>query len=365
MVYDPRIPARELCVLGSQLERWAETTPDETAFIFHGGESWTWAETLELTRRAAAGLAHLGVQKGDHVLSWQPNNREAVLTWFGLNYLGAVYVPMNIAYRGSLLEHTIDLSDATLMVCHADLAPRLADIDTGALTDVVLTGGAGAVPSLDLAELTLHTAESLLPAVGLTAMPVDIDPWDPQYIIFTSGTTGPSKAVLSSYLQGYSMGPDAHSYLGSDERHLVNLPLFHVGGTIFLVLTLATGASAVIDTHFKTDEFWDTVRKHEVTATCLLAAMIPFLLKLPPSNDERDHTLRRAICVPWNEDAMAVGRRYGIELRTTFNMTEVSSPMVSEPFPRSPVPVGRFVRASRPGWSTRTTARSPPARLGS
>ena len=54
------------------------------------------------------------MQKGDHVLSWQPNNREALLTWFGLNYLGAVYVPMNTAYKGNLLEHLVTLSDAKL-----------------------------------------------------------------------------------------------------------------------------------------------------------------------------------------------------------------------------------------------------------
>jgi len=285
MVFDSRIPSREECVLGYQLERWAASTPDEVAIIFHGGERWTWAETLELTRRAAKGLQDLGVRRGDHVISWQPNNWEAMLTWFGLNYLGAVYVPMNTAYKGSLLEHTVHLSGATLMVCHADLAPRLEDIDTGDLSDVVVTGG-----SASLSRQQIHPAEALMPERGLETMPEEVEPWDAQYIIFTSGTTGPSKAVLSSYLQGHSMGPEAHRYLGADERHLVNLPLFHVGGTIFVILTLATGASCFVDSHFKTDEFWSTVREYEVTATCLLAAMIPFLLKLPPSDDERNHT---------------------------------------------------------------------------
>ena len=128
-------------MLGYQLERWAREKPDDVAIIFHGGERWTWGEALELTRRAAKGLQDLGVTKGDHVLSWQPNGREAILTWFGLNYLGAVYVPMNIAYKASLLEHIVRLSDATLAVCHADLAPRLEAIDTAALTDVIVTNG--------------------------------------------------------------------------------------------------------------------------------------------------------------------------------------------------------------------------------
>ncbi len=328
MVYDPRMPAREVCVLGYLLERWAREKPDETAVIFHGGETWSWADALALTRRAAKGLRDMGVKKGDHVLSWQPNNREAVLTWFALNYLGAVYVPVNTAYKGNLLQHVVQLSDATLMICHADLAPRLAQIDGGALRDVIVTHGMA-----ELAGYTTHPADRLLPDHGLSEMPEVVEPWDTQYIIFTSGTTGPSKAVLSSYVQGYAMGPEAHDHFDGSERILINLPMFHVGGTIFFIMAMAVGGSCFLDTHFKTGEFWQTVRDNEITFTCLLGAMFPFLLNLPPSNQDRDHSLRKAVCVPWNEESMAVGRRYGIEMRTTFNMTEISSPMVSDPFP--------------------------------
>ncbi len=328
MIYDPRMPARDVCVLGYQLERWANERPDDVAFIFYGGETWTWSRALELTRRAARGLRALGVKKGDHVLSWQPNNREAVLTWFALNYLGAVYVPVNTAYKGNLLQHVVQLSDATLMVCHADLAGRLDDINCGALSDLLITNGEATVR-----DLILHPASALLPEAGLEEMPDLVEPWDSQYIIFTSGTTGPSKAVLSSYAQGYSMGPEAHPYMDARERTLVNLPMFHVGGTVFFVIALATGGSCFLDSHFKTDEFWQTVREHRTTQTCLLGAMIPFLMKLPPGNHDRDHPLKKAVCVPWSEETMALGRRFGIEMRTTFNMTEVSSPMVSDPWP--------------------------------
>ena len=131
MVYDSRIPAREDCVLGRLLERWALEKPDEEALIFADGRQWSWSRVLELTRRVAAGLVDAGVQKGDHVLSWQPNCSEAILTWFGLNYIGAVYVPVNIAYRGSLLQHVVQLSDARLMICNSQLAPLLNDIELG------------------------------------------------------------------------------------------------------------------------------------------------------------------------------------------------------------------------------------------
>ena len=331
MVHDPRIPAPEVCVLGHQLEHWAAKRPDETFFIFHGGETWTWGQTLELVRRAAKGLQAMGVKRGDHVLSWQPNNRQSVLTWFALNYLGAVYVPVNIAYKGNLLQHVVQLSDATLMVCHADLAPRLNDIGCGALADVIITNDPNDRAELD--NLQTHAEATLAPETGLDGMPDAVSPWDTMYIIFTSGTTGASKAVLSSYLQGYAMGPIGYHYVDESDRCLVNLPMFHVGATALVVLALARGGSCFLDTHFKTDEFWDTVREHKTTMTVLLGAMIPFLTKLPPSGEDKNHTLRKSVCVPWNDETREMGRRYGIEMWTTFNMTEVSTPMMSDPYP--------------------------------
>jgi crotonobetaine/carnitine-CoA ligase len=324
MVYDPRIPAPEACVLGPLLEKWAEKKPDQTAIIFEDGEAWTWAETLALTRRAAKGLQDMGVKGGEHVLSWQPNGREAVLTWFGLDYLGAVYVPINTAYKGSLLQHVVQLSDAKLMVCHAALAPNLNTIDTGALADVIITNG-----EAGLNGLKVHAPSALLPEGGNVELSTPVEPWETMYIIFTSGTTGPSKAVLSSYIQTYAMTAEANDYLDENDRILVNLPLFHVGGTMFVMAALYNGGSCVIVDSFRTEEFWPTVRRHEITYTCFVGAMTPFLLKAPPSNHDKDHTLRGVVTIPWNEDSLAVGERYGIEMRTAFNMTEISAPIVS------------------------------------
>ncbi len=328
MVYDSRMLSRDECVLAYQIEHWAQEKPDAAAIVFYGGETWTWRQTLDFTRQTAKALQDMGVQKGEHVLSWQPNSKEALLSWFGINYLGAVYVPINTAYKGSLLEHVVTLSDAKLMVCHADLAPRLNEINTGNLKDVIVVDG-----DVSLEGLTTHPQSALMAEEGLNEAPDDIQPWDTQYIIFTSGTTGPSKAVLSSYVQGYSMGPEAHPYVDQTDRSMVNMPLFHAGGTIYVIMTLANGGSCFIDTHFKTDEFWQTVRKYEITSTCLIAAMTPFLLKVPVRDDDRDNPLVKALCIPWNQEARLMGERFDIDVRTCFNMTEISGPLVSESFP--------------------------------
>ncbi|WP_417519284.1 AMP-binding protein [Minwuia sp.] len=327
-VHDSRIPPFEDCVVGAMLHKRAAAHPDRVFAIFEDGDQWTYADMLVRARRAAAGLRKLGVNRGDHVLSWLPNGKEAILTWFGLNMLGAVYVPVNTSYRGGLLEHVVALSDARLIVVHAQLMPRLADVDRAALTDAIVIGG----DATAMAGLTSHPETALQPDEEAEA-DEPVAPWDNQYIIFTSGTTGPSKAVLSPYLQAYAMACESYHFLTGEDRVLVNLPLFHVGGTIFVYVMLHHGGSVVIENSFRTEDFWESVREKGVTSTCLVGAMTPFLLKLPPSNRDQDHPMRSIVTIPWNEDSLALGRRYGVDMFTGFNMTEISSPIVSEANP--------------------------------
>ncbi|HKX57386.1 MAG TPA: AMP-binding protein, partial [Xanthomonadales bacterium] len=182
---DPLIPSREDCVVGPLLERWARERPDKNFLEFDDGSSWSFAEMLQRTRRAAAGLQQLGVERGSHVLCWMPNSAEAVLSWFAANYLGAVFVPLNTAYRGSLLRNAVDLSDAEILVAHASLLSRLEAADIACLRDVIVVGGE--VPADD--HLRYHPASILsdTDAAGLIEPDSPVQPWDINFIIFTSG----------------------------------------------------------------------------------------------------------------------------------------------------------------------------------
>jgi crotonobetaine/carnitine-CoA ligase len=326
MTIQLNIPRRDQCVLGPLLHKWSAERPEETFLTFEDGTSWTFAETLQFTRQAAAGLLELGVQQGEHVLSWLPNCKEAILTWFGANYLGAVYMPLNTAYQGGLLEHAISLSDARVMVLHASLVSRLQVIDTARLSDVVVVGGEH--PRLE--HLNHHSA-GVLSSANTAEPERPVEPWDCNYIILTSGTTGPSKAVMSTYIQAWSGSAQAMFYFQQDDRILANLPLFHVSGTGAIMDRLIKGGSCVLIDGFRPAEFWDTIRQFGITGCCLVGAMTQFLLKQPKS--DRDHSLRAVITVPWNEDSLALANRYGIDIYTAFNMTELAVPIVSEANP--------------------------------
>jgi acyl-CoA synthetase (AMP-forming)/AMP-acid ligase II len=113
---DPRVPAREVCVVRYLLDRWAAERGDMTYVIFDAARRYTYREMRERVISVAVGLAQLGVKQGDHVMAWQPTSPEMLTTYYAINYLGAVFVPINTAYRGRLLEHVIENSDAKLAV---------------------------------------------------------------------------------------------------------------------------------------------------------------------------------------------------------------------------------------------------------
>src|SRR5690606_32700296 len=212
------------CVTATLLERNARQWPDLVVLKFDSGERYTTVELLDAVRRHAAGLQALGVQQGDHVLCWMPNGPPAVLAWLALNLLGAVYVPINTAYRGRLLEHVIDSSGASLMLAAAELIERLADIRTGPLQRVVVSGSAR--PALRGYELQPSSLLWKDPA-GLQLPVRAVQRWDTQCVIFTTGTTGPSKGVLCSYRHVHTAAVEFR-HVGPGDTNLVALPMFHI-----------------------------------------------------------------------------------------------------------------------------------------
>lgn len=332
---DPRMPPTEACVLPHILERHAAARPDRVFAVFDDGGTWSYAETRAEALRVAAGLAAIGVKQGDTVLIWLPNGRRGLAAWFGTNHLGAVSVAINTAYRGRLLAHVVGNSDACVAICHEDLLERLLEDDCSGALAVIFTSPVKAAAE---AARCARRGITLLPFTALDGDPGSVvvpalQPWDLQSICFTSGTTGPSKGVLSSYLHLYTMGWHCTEGVTPDDRYLINLPLFHVGGTLFVIGALARGASIAVMGPFETATFFDVCRRLAATQCLLLGAMAGFLVRTPPGPADRAHNLRRIMVIPLGEDAPAMSRRFGFEVVTLFNMSEISAPIVSDPNP--------------------------------
>jgi carnitine-CoA ligase len=327
--FDPAVPARDDVVLKAMLDARAARHPERRFALFEDGSEWTYAECRAEVRAAAAGLQRLGVKKGDRVIAWLPTGRQMVLTWFAANYLGAVFVPLNTAYRGDVLTHVVNAAGASVMVAYHSLVERLEGLPLPHLRQVVVIG-AGAPVAL-AGSLELLPESILLGDAEQLDESAEIEHWDIQSIIYTSGTTGYSKGVLSPYLQLYATAMTVYGYMGDGEAILVNLPMFHVGGTSPTYAALVRGGSIYLVDGFSTDKFWDQVRAGRcVTTSGLIGVMAAFLAKSEPRADDRDNPLKCLTMFPVNEETVAFANRFGFDYLTGFNMTEVSAPLVTD-----------------------------------
>ncbi|MCB1474661.1 MAG: AMP-binding protein [Rhodobiaceae bacterium] len=320
-------------VLRDIVEYWAAKTPDAAFAVFSSSEKYSYAEYSRLVSQTGRALQELGVKQGDHVLVWLPNGHDCIRSWLAINHIGAVYAPLNIAYRGKLLEHAISVADAAVAIVHPQLAPRLADIDCGPIRKLILTGDADiALDGIEiLSRDALDHTEDALP------LPEKIEPWHTQMIVFTSGTTGPSKGVLCSYAHCHftALGvvSDRHDvpYLDSSDRYMITTPLFHIAGTAPALGMMILGGSIAITGEFNTSEFWAKVRETESSIAFLMGVMASFLIKTGDLPDPSDMNLRHILLVPLDTDGMKLGKAMGVTTHTLFNMTETCCPIIAEP----------------------------------
>lgn len=313
------------CVFASLLEKWAIKKPDAHFARFPDGNSWSYRDAYRDACVVAHSLRSLGVRQGDNVLCWLPNGPDILRTWLGINLLGAVFVPFNVSYKGETLRNVLRLSEARLLIGHKQLVPRLADIPKEKLTDVVVIGGSVA----EIANLRLHNENML--ETGSDA-PVelerDIYAHDTQSIIFTSGTTGPSKAVLSSYAHLYAQGAEAFDFFEGSDCFMINLPMFHCGGTIPVGVALAYGGTVSVFDKFKIGDFWSLVRATNTTVAYVVVGLPELLLKQPQSQTDGENPMRVAI-IPGNSGQL-FRERFDCDVYAIFNMSEVCTPIRSE-----------------------------------
>jgi crotonobetaine/carnitine-CoA ligase len=345
---NPELPSRDACVLRHALERWASVRPDKVFVRFETGEAWTYRETLDHARRAAAGLAGLGVAAGDVVFVLAPNGPDFLKAWFGANFLGAAVAAPNTALRGGSLQHLITLSDAEVAVVDARYLDRLDGLDLGRMTAIVVSGAEAAGWQGGAKMLALSRCfDARDPG---DAPDVVVEPWQAQFILFTSGTTGPSKGAIVTYVQMHDMVlATAAGRLDENDVYLASTPLFHVGGSRVVHGMLMMGGSVVLLSGFRTENFWDTVRKYGATACVLVGAVARFLEDQPPRPDDADNPMRFISMVPLVRDTKAFSRRFGVEVATSYGMSELSIPIASEANPDDTESCGQL----RPGYEAR------------
>ena len=323
-------------VLGAVLAKQGAALRDKPYVQFQDDPPLTFGDMDTRANRVANALSGLGVQRDERVLLMMPNSVEFLDAWFGINRLGAVMVPINTAYKSGFLEHVINNAaangSARVMFIEREFVPVLQASEDRVphLETVIVRNPKGSKTDLpSFSRLRAVSFDSLLDAPD-TAAQVPVDYHDIGAIMYTSGTTGPSKGVLMPHAHLYLYG---HAKIEAirltpDDVYYCCMPLFHANALLMQVYSaLIVGCRLVLARTFSASRWLDDVRRYGATVTNTLGVMTEFIYRQPPRAEDRDHRLRVIVAVPiapeWGE---AFQQRFNTKLLEVYGMTEVNIP---------------------------------------
>ena len=310
--------------VGQTIEAAAERWPDRIG-VDLGTAAYTYRDLWARARRSAAAFAATGVKPGEAVLVMLDNTIEFVDAWLGLALIGAIQVPVNTEYVGEILRHQVKDSGAWLMLIDQAYVSRVEALgaDRGALRRLLAVGSG----SRDWEDIFESATELPRDAI-VTAAEHDI-----VAIMYTSGTTGPSKGVRVAHAQAFTYAQHAGEamQLAQGDVYFAPLPLFHIAGQWALVYAcFQVGATAIVRRRFSAGEFWSTVRESGARVSFLLGAMANFLARQEPKADDVDNPMERMLVVPLINDVDDFRRRFGVRVCTCYGSTEVNVPLISD-----------------------------------
>ncbi len=319
-------------IVTERLDHWAAVAGDRV-FIYYGedDEALTFAEFARRADAIAGNLVRLGIRKGDRVSIFCKNAFVSTLMMFGTWKAGAIYCPINFAYTGRLLTYQLNDTSPKLIVTDAACLPTLNEVmdNVGSKPSIVLY--APPPGAHDHAASAIRPGDTEISWSELTrdatAPQIALSFDDDANLFYTSGTTGPSKGVIQPYryMANYTFGMRA---LTSQDDVIYNdLPMYHVGGAIVNVCRAVwAGCEVALWNRFSPEKFWDRVKARNVTSAILLDVMIPWLTKVPPSENDRRNTLNKVHMQPLPLQHHEFATRFGIDFVSAgFGQTETGN----------------------------------------
>lgn len=251
--------------------------------------TYTFADVDRLSTAFAHELRKLGIARGHTVAALLNNSIDQVVTWFAANKLGAVWVPLNVAYRGEFLRHQLGDSAARVLVCEAAYLDRALEVqDTVRDLEMILCRGA--VPSaaggsrVPVAPLDVYRGEDETPLGD-----DDPTPGDLSMLIYTSGTTGPSKGCMIShnFICHQSIQTNLAIPPMAGDVLYTCLPLFHVSAVDTVLSGLLTGTKVYVAEKFSASKFWHQIQESGATKARLMSSIFPIIADGPDTPEMR------------------------------------------------------------------------------
>jgi len=298
----------------------ADTTPDRTAMVAAASGNAVTYRKLDAAVDAVAAELDRRIDAPNATIATLLPARPAVGTLlFAAMRLGATLAPLNVELDAATLQSQLSTVDADLLVCGDSTASLAADIDGCPTVSVDRELSAAAV-----ADETAAAGSADETATDVT--PAPLSRTDTQLVIFTSGTTSEPKGVrltvgnlvASAVASSYRLG------VLPDDRWLVCLPTYHMGGLAPFIRSALYGTAAVVQRSFDADATQQVLAEHGVTGVSLVPTMLSRLLDAgwePPSS------LRFVLLGggPASETLIERCRERDVPVCPTYGMTETAS----------------------------------------
>jgi len=261
--------------------------PDHECIVF-GDTRLTFSTYNTRVNQLVSALIAMGLKKGDVI---------GILSWNSAKYLeisgaamkgGFIYAPLHARLNEKELGYLVDNSQAKVLFVgreHLDMAKRLREAGIGVKTYV----------SMDVGDTEMLSYDDLLSKGSVDEPDVNIEVDDPVLIMYTSGTTGlPRGAVYThrgwigdhkTYVMATSIQPE--------DRYLMIMPLFHIGGTKVMWAYFYVGGTIVVHPTYDPQMTLKTFEEEKITDCHIVPTHLPSLWAVPNFKDYNLGSLKR------------------------------------------------------------------------
>ncbi|MFQ5521408.1 MAG: AMP-binding protein, partial [Candidatus Methylomirabilia bacterium] len=324
-------PDRRDWIFSGILQYWARSEPDRPLLQFMDDPPLSYGAADRRVNQLAHGLQSLGVTRGERVLLMLPNCPELMLTWWAANRIGAIEVSVNTAYKGYFLEHLVNNSGGRIMVVAREFLDQLrASEDKLPHLETLVVYSGKRERAITLPAFRRFNVRSFKELFAPAEDPpgVALSDRDLCAIMYTSGTTGPSKGVMmpNALCHLFAESVVNLTRLTGADTYFVSTPLYHGNAPIMQVYpSMLVGARAVICPRFSASEWVNQVRRVGATVTNLLGVMMDFIFRQPPRPEDTAHRLRLVLGQPAPAAiAEAFKHRFALErILEYYGMTEI------------------------------------------